>query len=549
MQRALEREVVALKRRLSNQSPTVEELPAYLEEMFQIPVPDTIVTPGFDAPADHARTLWRGEQSVVTGAGRDSFKTLITSAVWFLLAKNGTPVIHFGAFDKQAKQTIEYLRIFGSLPWWQVHCRVGTTTAHFRSGGWIKCMPLTHANARSAHVPIVGFDEADECRPDVRKVAVNIASSRLGQRARTADLSTKNRPNGPMAKMIANAAKSGHRVHQWSYKEVTERCPDSRSGTKSISMWVNPKYLLASRMAPDKDTDLWREIEVFNGCESCALLPSCRGDLKRANGPLPIDDLIEKITDAHMTPQDWRSQKENIDPSLEGLVVPEWDEDRCVSENAVHDPTLPTACSQDFGLAHLAVTLIGQRIPVGHRPLLPNGERGEPNQARGRVHILDEYACHQPFEPEVVAYIGTNWFGGRYNWPSKFWIDPSGLPAVSRVRVRLPSGRWRTLVLRPANNKWDPGVRCLRGYCSPQPDGRAKLQVNPRCVQVIEEMSTVKHPQTPDGRYLAGKDKRTGGDDAHDALRYLLMGMQKGELPSAQEALDMVKALEQGGVV
>jgi len=534
-------------RRLALTRPGTRDIPGYLEELCDIPCPDA---EGADSPAEVARELWGGERPIVLGAGRDSFKTLVVANVEFLLAHHlGMRIVHFGAFEKQAKQAREYVAATAALPWWAPHARVGQTQASFRSGGWIKFQALTHASARSAHVPLVAFDEADECRPDARRIAVNIASSTAGRTARTIDLSTKNRPSGPMARMIANAHRSGHRVIQYDYKAVTERCPDERSGTGGASAWIHRKYLLFQPTKPAGDLGGWEEVALPGpGCVACPLVPSCRGDLKRSTGVLPIVDLIRIITDPHTTPQDWRSQKENVDPSVEGLVVPEWSEARCVTEDAVYDGMLPNSCAQDFGIEHLAVTVMGQKIPVGHRALKADGTREPPNQVEGRVRIVDEYATRGSFMPSVVDWLASNWWHGKYRWPSHFWIDPSGMPAISRAKVDLPDGTRRTLVLKKADNHWEPGVRQMRFLATPIGAGdRARLEVHPRCEQLIRELGSVKHAQRPDGSYTTSKDRVTGGDDAHDAFRYWAMGAARSGIDSAADVQELIEKLMDGG--
>ena len=539
-------EIHAVCSRLTQQRPTAAELPFFIEAMLQQPCPD--LGPGIDSPAEVARELWTGKRSVLLAAGRDSFKTLTVAGVEFLLAHfDGMQILHFGAYERQAKQTIEYLQVMGSLPWWGTHVLVGTMQARFRSGGSIRCAPLTLASARSAHVPFVAFDEADECRPDARKVAVNIASSRRDQPARTIDLSTKNRPKGPMANMIANAPRSGHRVIQYNYLAVTERCTDERSGTGTAEVWIHRKYLQARVDDPEGDPEGWENILVRDRCPACPLVATCRGELKKSAGVLPISDLIRAFTDAAMTALEWRSQRENVDPSLEGIAVPEWDEDRCVSEDAVYDKALPVICAQDFGISHLAVTLLGQRIPAGYAPLLADGTRGPPNPVQGRARIIDEYVTHSAFEPGVISWLAANWFDDRYRWPSRFMIDPSGAPMLERIKVNLPNGKTRTLVLRKANTKWEPGIRALRGYCEPQIDGVAKLLVHPRCEQLREEMATVRTAKRPDGSYIMRKDTVTGGDDAQDTARYLIMELRGGRIESPQDQAEALERILHGG--
>jgi hypothetical protein len=501
--------IAELLRRAALTVPTEDVLVRYAEAVLQIPCPDQPVQPGHDTPGGHLRAMWRGDSSTVTIASRGSYKTLTTAAGEFLLALHrGVQIIHFAQFEGQAFQAWKYIAEFASMPWFDGLVDVTRTVVHFpRSDGWIEFRPLTLANARSAHVPVVVFDEADEMDPQILQIARFTTGTRGVERARTHYVSTQNHVGGIVDRLLRLARERGIQVLKWNYKETTERCPDERSGTRPVTAWVHPKHLLHSPDEPDGPD--WRRVEVFDRCPSCP-----------------------QRNDPSFAPHVWRSQMDNEAPSTEGLAVPEWDPELSVTEAAEYDPQLPVYLGVDFGTSHPAAVVIAQLIPVGH-----NG-----NLVRGRKHIFGEYSAPAPFHPTITDWIAANWVPS-YGHPRRAWIDPSGAPVLNRISVG-----GRTLVLEKAlSNKHKVGYDALRGHCVPtDEDGQPKLLVHPRCRRLIQEFSSVRHAMNRDGTY--GETILKVGDDVLDAARYLVVSLDKCIGFTPEEHRRFREKLEAGGL-
>lgn len=530
--------------------PPVECVVEHTRALLRIPVPDAAQG---ESPASFLRALWGTEDDVVARAGRDTFKTLTLAAYEFLAAfHDGVAVMHFAPHDNQLERMRVYLSQFAALPWYAPHVAYAQEIARFASGGSIEMRVLTLGNARSAHVPVVAFDEADELDPNALRVAAHIAAGRDGRRGRTIHISTHNRARGVMSELVRNARASGRvRVLGWNYRATAERCPDSRSGTRPVVAWVDPGSFTEPRASDPCDGRHVRA-EVFDGCLSCAIVNSCRGSLKSAAGVGSIEDLVKRRTAPLMTPPEWRSQVENEEPSVHGLVVPEFRRELSVHALAF-DPTLPTVWSQDFGLDHLAVTLVGQAIPLGHRPLLADGTRGAPNQIRGRKHVLAEHVVRgQAFHPGIADWLAANWVP-RFGWPSRFVIDPSGAPAIGAARLEATvMGRTaaRTIALEKADNRVRPGILRMRGDLTPVGDGsQTRMRIDPSCGRFVEELETCRNRQHPDGTYESDcPDKAKGGDDALDAGRYLVAALDAGVGFTSDECAESYRAgAAQGG--
>jgi hypothetical protein len=508
-----------LLRRAARSLPTEATLVAYIERVLRIPCPDTVVVPGHQTPGDHVRAMWRGDRSTVTIASRGSFKTLLTAAAEFLLALHrGLRIIHFAQYDSQAEQAWRYVTEFAARQWFEGLVRISKTEIGFPgSGGLIEFRPLTIANARSAHVPVVVFDEADEMDPEILRIARFTTGSKGAEQARVHYISTYSYPDGIIDRLVRLAPERGIGIYRWNFKEASAPCPDSRSGTTPVDVWVHPKTLL-HRMDQPSDGE-WRRVTVLDGCLACPLVASCRGDLKRARGAVPIATLLDQRNDPSYAPHVWRSQMDNEAPSVEGLAVPEWDRDLSVTEDAEYDPALPVFMGVDFGTSHPAAVVLGQMLPLGHGG----------NNVRGRIRIFAEHVVAAPFHPAITDWIAREWVP-RYGLPKRTFIDPSGAPVADRVTVA-----GRTLMLEKAfSNKHKVGYDALRGHCTPTiEDGRPKLLVHPRCTRLIHEFGTVRYSMNRDGTYST--DIMKVGDDALDAARYLIVSLSESVPFTPQE--------------
>jgi len=497
-----------LLRRAALTVPREENLVAYAENVLFVPCPDAAVVPGHDTPGEHLREMWRGDASTVTIASRGTFKTLTTAAGEFVLALHrGVRILHFAQYESQAEQAWRYMAGFGALPWFQGLVVVTKSEILFpRSGGSIEFRALTLANARSAHVPVVVFDEADEMDPQILQIARYTTGAKGAEQARVHYISTQNHPDGIIDRLVRLAPERGIKVLRWNYKEAAERCPDGRSGTRPVTAFVDARRMLsAASLPPDEGT--WKPVQVFEGCLECPLLPSCRGDLKRADGPVPIRVLLDQRNDPTFAPHVWRSQMDNEAPSAEGLAVPEFDTALSVTEAAEYDPDLPVFLGVDFGTSHPAAVVIGQVIPVGHKG----------NRVKGRKHVFAEHSAPAPFQPTITDWIARNWVP-KYGHPKKAFIDPSGAPVANRV----PLGEETLRLEKAASNKHKVGYDALRGHCTPtQEDGRPMLLIHPRCAKLVHEFRTVRHAVNRDGTY--SEEIVKVGDDVLDACRYFVV--------------------------
>lgn len=266
-----------------------------------------------------AWALWTGKPSSFIAIGaRDSYKTLtLAGSETMDIVHNACGVVHIGAIESQALKCYSYVKrnlkdfedLYDRPPL--------MSRTDLRNGGHLEILPCTINRVNSPHEPKVRFDEVELADPVSYNEAKFIAASdEQGNEASICYTTTRKFAYGLAQQEIDTAIKTGKKVMLWCYKDVTERCPDERSGTQPCEAWVDLKTLHCTRKKETKEQTCFM---VFNKCWDCKILPTCRGDLKRANGIKSIQDIILKYENASI--DYWLSQMECLRPSRKGLMI------------------------------------------------------------------------------------------------------------------------------------------------------------------------------------------------------------------------------------
>lgn len=282
--------------------------------------------PEHDTPFDMAWSLWTGNPASFIAIGaRDSFKTLTLAGSESMdIIHNACGVVHIGAIESQALKCYSYvkrnMRKFSDM----LAKPPLLSRTDVINGGHLEIIPCTINRVNSPHEPKVRFDEVELADPVSYEEAKFIASSdEKGNAASICYTTTRKFSYGLAQKEVESAIKAMKRVLLWCYKDVTERCSDDRSGKDVKGVYVNLKTLEWSKKYNGNKE--FKEFEVRNKCLDCKILPTCRGDLKRANGIKSIDDVIIKFENSSL--DYWLAQAECKRPSKSGLMIWNFDSD------------------------------------------------------------------------------------------------------------------------------------------------------------------------------------------------------------------------------
>lgn len=301
--------------------------------LLDIDLPDEPCCPDHCSPFDFVyalvfkrnRRTGRKETNILGVGPRGGYKTLGAAIAQVLKAAKGNRLAHIGAIEAQSRRCYGYAQTFFRRPLLRsvvdgVPTMKETKT---RTGGGLEILWATRNQLNSPHVPDVTFDEIELAPPEVAAEALGILSDEPGVTPSIAEISSLKYTHGVVQQKIDSAGETGRAVYVWCYKDVTEPCPDWRSGTEPATAYIDREELDAlseddwKRLTP-AERDAYEPVRVFAGCLACPLLPSCRGDLKRAKGLQSIDRLITQYRDASRA--FWIMQMESRQATVEGAV-------------------------------------------------------------------------------------------------------------------------------------------------------------------------------------------------------------------------------------
>ena len=262
----------------------------------------------------------------------------------------------------------------------------------------IEVLPCTLKAVNGPHVPLVVVDEIDTVSGEGLKAFKDIAGmldSKAGKPQLRVGISTRKSRYGLMNKQIESmeASKDKSRVvRRWTAFEFSERCPDSRSGTRPISLYVNQERLevLQEDSFNKKDKTKQKEYmryDALEGCAHCPLFSICLTDAKKQTSTSPmlksLEDIVQKVMSEGA---DWAlAQLMNLKPSVEGIIYREFDE-------KIHVRTWN----------QMWYTLVGKEYP---------GEC---------THDLFVKKCH---ELQIPCYAGIDWGFSAPNTVVYFFVD------------------------------------------------------------------------------------------------------------------------------
>lgn len=401
---------------------TRDELKAWIKYFLKLELPDCTVSRYSDTnPLD---VIWevydicvnknnpQAIQELLFVAGRGSGKTLgMAIAELMILLHDHRDVVHVGAVQNQADRCYAYQKNFlynrqlkplvmpPSIPEEKrIAEKLNMSKSTFNVGGskvTLEVLPCTLKACNGPHVPLVVVDEIDTVTGEGLKAFKEISGmldSRGNKKALRVGISTRKTRYGLMNKQIENADAEGRTVRKWTAFEFSEACPDSRSGTKKVPLFVNQERMevLVKADYEKKDKNKKKEYveyEGFEGCIKCPLFSICLTDAKKqvSNSPMlkPLDEMIQKVKSEGA---DWAlAQLMNLKPSVEGIIYREF-------EDRIH--------VKDWN--QMWLTLTGKEFP---------GEC---------THDIFVKKCH---ELALPCYAGIDWGFSAPNTVVFFFVD------------------------------------------------------------------------------------------------------------------------------
>lgn len=345
---------------------TKKELKAWIKRYLNLELPDVTVSRFSDT--NPLNVIWEvynicvnkvnpdNIQELLFVAGRGSGKTLgMAIAELMILLHDKRDIAHVGAIQSQAERCYAYQKNFlynrrlkplvtrPDLPEdLRILEKANMSKSIFNVNSekvTLEVLPCTLKACNGPHVPLVVVDEIDTVSGEGLKAFKEISGmldSKTNQKALRVGISTRKTRYGLMNQKIEEMESSVDKtrvVKKWTAFEFTERCPDSRSGTKQIELYVNQDKMDVISVDDflKKDRNKQKEYTshvAYEGCAKCPLFSICLTDAKKQTSKSPmlktIDELVQKVRSEGA---DWAlAQLMNLKPSVEGIVYREFDD-------------------------------------------------------------------------------------------------------------------------------------------------------------------------------------------------------------------------------
>jgi hypothetical protein len=518
---------------------TPAELHEWLKRALDVEVPRSPVVRGHAAPFDYLvqayfeGTITGHGPDCVVWANRGGGKTFLGAVATLLdlMFKPGVQVRILGGSLEQSQRMFEHLRRLLERPGLGdlVDGRITERRIRLTNGSCAAVLAASQASVRGTRVQKVRCDEVDLFDPEMWE-AVQLTTRSMKLKGPWGDdvkgsieaLSTMHRPHGLMWKLVGPPKAEGgagddgakaRRVLRWGVLDVLEVCGEEHA------------------------------------CGACVLFEECRGRAKpearkeRAGGEgvdagkgtvgvggghVAVADAVRMKRRVDATT--WQSEMLCLRPRRSDAVYPEFDpREHVFGDGAAVGVVAGYVAGMDFGIRAEAVVLLASIDAAG----VVRVERE--HAARGKT--LDEHvAAIRAWMDSGVAGKGIDWIGadpagGALN-------EQTGVSSLAvlrkaglRVRARRSGVAEGIAMVRarlsPASSRGLSGAArlTLAGVPALAEDDGPRLLIHERCTRLIECLSRYHYPT--DRPESESPDKRDGFDHACDALRYLVVNLDR----------------------
>lgn len=335
-----------------------QELDEFIKCAFGITFPKKVITKGHSTSFNFVADLFYERIKNALGfANRTGGKTYALGVLNCLdmLFKPKCEVASAGATIDQANKCYRYFRSFLNKKWFiefvehyekitgkEYVLKSLQSSTEFANGSLQEIITGSEKGLRSPHPHKSRLDEIDLMDWDVLQTGLSMAKSSEGIRGQNVFISTRQRSNGPMQRMLDTAEEKGIAVYEWDIWESLEKC--------------------TRRCIEDPEHG------------TCPVYTFCKGRAHHCEGFYQIDDFVDKVRliDREKFETEW----ENKRPSRHKLVYYNFDNSRHVmtperlekmTGHSFPSPHWHRVSSIDFGSApgHPFVYLKFVQLPTG----------------------------------------------------------------------------------------------------------------------------------------------------------------------------------------
>lgn len=547
---------------------TRDELSNWIKVFLDVDLPDTTVDP--TSNSNPLEMVWKLYQTAVWYddlkpservlrsifyASRGSFKTLgLTIAELLVMLHSGRDTIHCALIEKQSKNAYnKYFRPFLDKHLVKDHVKISSILEQSIIKGrdnkevTLGVIPCTMNATSGPRAHLLVFDEIDKAKGEQLLAYQNAYGMRTATPDKklpmTVGISTRDSSFGVIQDEIDNADKRGTKVYHWNVIDITERCPDSRSLTEAVPIYIknDTLYCISEdqyKKLPSSEQKGFQKEWGLEGCiKNCKIFAACKGYLKNQKSNCTwlksIEDTQQSILSA---PSEDMAIAQLLcrKPPTTGLVFSDFTKSRNVKKASemyrifmgvgddVHiDPSMTIEDFIDVLSEHDIPMFLG--VDAGfHNPcaVLVAIDKQE------NIYVLKEYRPHNVDSPELAQYLGEYW--GKYD-PRLTFPDPESPDCASALRKK------NFTISTKVDKAVQLGLATLKGYIRVPGTDKGKFFINEECKITVSEFAhKYKYKQNTDGTYSDDPDKRN--DHGPDAVRYVvhtLLGQAKANLWSS----------------
>lgn len=500
---------------LSNKPKNDDELHMFIQVALGLKIPRNAVCSEhagvFDFIAD---AFFERYSKQIILANRTGGKTIGVAALNVCEAffKPGCGIVSIGGSKQQAEKCYTYtVEFINSNPALAKHIPPHgslMSRTKLNNGSYFKVLASSERSVHHDHVPKVRLDEVELIEPSIYEGAISIPLTKNGIKANILLTSTRFKPFGLMQKLLDTSRERGYKIYIFCYKDISERCPDSRSGKVDTTYYINKskrEIITPEEYFSLSDKLEYKRFEMLNKCQECTLAPSCTGDLKRATGWYLIDDLIDKYTEEEHV---WASQWECLEPYRGNVAFPEFDSTKSERE-LTYNPNWPIYCTMDFGWS---APFFATWFQVDHH---------------GWIYFIDEYSVSRTLAKDYgkvlkergatlendrfFKYIEVEYHGDP---AGKSGNEVSGLSPIEELK-RLYSIYVKTRKIKP-NDRFNFLRKKMSGV-----KGKTELYIDKtKCPLLFEAFSAARIKETKDDQEKSEELKRDKNIHGIDAASY-----------------------------
>ena len=525
-----------------------KELRNWIKSFLHIDLPDSTIDP--DSTGNPLQMVWNLYSTAVhydniepkdryikylAFCSRGSFKTMSACIVeLLLLLHTNRDLVHIGLILSQAKNAFNsYLKPFLEKPYIKdlvknsilERSQVKNNKDNINE---IHVIPLTMNQTSSLRKQTVILDELDKLKGDQVRAFENCA----GMLTMTEDkhfpmefsISSRDTAHGQIQHMIDTADRTGTKIENWNLIDITEYCPDERSGNEPIEIYIKQDTLISiskdefNKKDPAEKQNYEKHWGLDGCLKNCQMFAACRGYLKNQTSKCkwlkPVENTQQAIMEAPS--EDMAiSQLLCRKPPKTGLVYTDFE----ISNNIKTPDQMYKIFTGEEPEVRLSIDDFIEVLESHNIPLYVGADAGFHNprailiaiDKMSNVYILKEYAPKHVDSQDFAKLLYDLW---GHHEIKRCFPDPES-PDLSSALKKVGFS-----VFKKVDKSVQPGIATVKGIIRIPATQITKFFVNSDCMETREEFGKYAYKQMSDGSYSDDPNKKF--DHSMDAIRYVL---------------------------